>query len=213
MPAPLSNTVKWYNYFMNPDFIEKAKNLKLLLTDIDGVMTDSKLAWYTDGEGRHIEVKHFESLDGMGMIFLRACGVHTGIVSRGSAPVLQNWARLLGMDILYFGCLNKAAALHDACARFGCTPQEAAFIGDDIIDLGILKAAGLPLAVDNAVAEVKKIALYVSPKHGGCGAVRDICEQILKARGQWDRIVKAVEEGTFADMRPPLTVVKTALKK
>lgn len=198
---------------MNELFVQKAKNLKLLLTDIDGVMTDSKLTWYTDGEGRNIEVKHFESLDGMGMIFLRACGVRTGIVSRGSAPVLQNWARLLGMDIIYFGCMDKTAALHDACARFGCAPQEAAFIGDDIIDLGVMKVAGLPLTVANGVDEVKDIALYVSPKHGGCGAVRDICEQILKARGQWRQVVKNVEEGSFADPRPQLTVVKSDLKK
>ena len=198
---------------MNPDFIEKAKKLKLLLTDIDGVMTDGKLTWYTDAEGRNIEVKHFESLDGMGMIFLRACGVRTGIVSRGSAPVLQNWARLLGMDIIYFGCMDKAAALRDACARFGCTPQEAAFIGDDIIDLGVMKAVGMPLTVANGVAEVKNIALYASPKHGGCGAVRDVCEQILKTRGQWDGIVKAVEEGTFVDPPSQLTVVKNVHKK
>ena len=76
---------------MNESFIQKAKNLKLLLTDVDGVMTDSKLCWYTDGEGRRIEIKNFESLDGMGMMFLRACGVRTGIVSRGSAPVLADF--------------------------------------------------------------------------------------------------------------------------
>ena len=198
---------------MNSDFIEKAKNLKLLLTDIDGVMTDSKLPIYTDEKGNIVEIKNFESLDGMGLIFLRACGIRTGIVSRGSAPVLQHWALLLGMDILYFGCMNKTAALQDACARFGCTPQETAFIGDDIIDLGILKASGMPLTVANGVDEVKRLAVYASPKHGGCGAVRDICEQILKARGQWDGVVQAVEDGTFTDPPAQLTVVKTALKK
>lgn len=198
---------------MNPQFIQKAKNLKLLLTDIDGVMTDSKLTWYTDGEGRHIEVKNFESLDGIGMIFLRACGIRTGVISRGSAPILQHWARLLGMNVLYYGAMDKAAALKDACARFGCTPQETAFIGDDIIDLGVLKAAGLPLTVANGVKEVQDVALYSSPKHGGEGAVRDICEQILKARGQWDGVVKAVEEGTFTDPKSELIIVKNDSKK
>lgn len=198
---------------MNQAFIQKAKNLKLLLTDIDGVMTDSKLVWYTDATGQHIEVKNFESLDGMGMIFLRACGIRTGIISRGSAPVLQHWAKLLGMDILYYSTLNKSAALLDACARFGAKPEEAAFIGDDIIDLGVLKTAGLPLSVANGVEEVKRVALYTSPKHGGFGAVRDICEQILKARGQWDKVVRSVEEGTFQDPKSQLLIVKNDWKK
>ena len=197
---------------MNDLFIQKAKNLKLLLTDVDGVMTDSKLCWYTDGEGRHIEVKNFESLDGMGMIFLRACGVRTGIVSRGSAPVLANWARMLGMDILYYSAMDKAAALQDACARFGVTPQESAFIGDDIIDLGVLQKVGFRLSVSNAVEEVKVLADYISPKRGGYGAVRDICEQILKARGQWDDVVRQVTEGTFVDGRQELTIVKSISK-
>ena len=197
---------------MNPSFIRKAKNLKLLLTDVDGVMTDSKLCWYTDGEGHHIEVKNFESLDGMGMIFLRACGVRTGIVSRGSAPVLANWARLLGMDILYYSTMDKAAALQDACNRFGISAQETAFIGDDIIDLGVLNAAGFRLSVANAVDEVKAIADYVSAKHGGYGAVREICEQILKARGQWQDLVRQVAEGTFKDTRRELCIVKNISK-
>ncbi len=198
---------------MKKAFIQKAKTLKLLLTDIDGVMTDSKLVWYTDGQGNHIEVKNFESLDGMGMIFLRACGIRTGIISRGSAPVLQHWAKLLGMDILYYSTLNKSAALLDACARFGANPEEAAFIGDDIIDLGVLKTAGLPLTVANGVEEVKRIALYTSPKHGGFGAMRDICEQILKARGQWEEVVRAVEAGTFHDPQSQLIIVKNDWKK
>ncbi len=193
---------------MNEEFIQKAKNLKLLLTDIDGVMTDGKLVWYTDGEGRHIEVKNFESLDGMGMMFLRACGVRTGIVSRGNAPILQDWAKLLGMDIVYYGVMDKAFVLRDACKRFDITEQETAFIGDDIIDLGVMKAASLRLSVDNAVNEIKNISHYVSPKRGGDGAVRDICEQILKARGQWDDIVKQVEEGKFQDPHPQLIIAK-----
>lgn len=198
---------------MNDTFIKKSKRLKLLLTDIDGVMTDSKLCWYTDGEGRHIEVKNFESLDGMGMIFLRACGVHTGIVSRGSAPILEHWARLLGMDILYYSAMDKAAALQDACQRFGVSAEETAFIGDDIIDLGVLKAAGFRLCVQNAVDEVKALADYVSVKRGGDGAVREICEQILKARGQWDSIVQQVAAGTFEDVRAKLCIVKNISKK
>lgn len=197
---------------MNESFIQKAKNLKLLLTDVDGVMTDSKLCWYTDGEGRHIEIKNFESLDGMGMMFLRACGVRTGIVSRGSAPILADWASMLGMDILYYSAMDKTAALHDACTRFGITPQETAFIGDDIIDLGVLNTVGFRLSVDNAVAEVKALADYISPKRGGYGAVRDICEQILKARGQWNDIVRQVTDGTFKDTRRELCIVKSILK-
>ena len=84
---------------------------------------------------------------------------------------------------------------------------------DDIIDLGVLKTAGMKLAVDNAVEEVKVLADYVSPKRGGYGAVRDICEQILKARGQWDNLVKQVADGTFQDTRRELCIVKGISKK
>lgn len=197
---------------MNELFIQKAKNLKLLLTDIDGVMTDSKLCWYTDPSGQRIEIKNFESLDGMGMMFLRACGVRTGIISRGSAPVLKDWAELLGMDILYYHAMNKPQALQDACQRFGTSPQEAAFIGDDITDLGVLKTVGLPLTVANGVQEVQEVALYSSPKRGGEGAVRDICEQILKARGQWGQILEEVSGGQFQDPHPQLIIVKPETK-
>ena len=197
---------------MTNTFLEKAKNLKLLLTDVDGVLTDSKLIWYTDGNGKHIEVKNFESLDGMGLIFLRACGIRTGIISRGSAPVLQNWGRMLGMDLLYYDVRNKTAALLDACARLAISPEETAFIGDDIIDLGVLQATGLPLTVANGVAEVQRVAQYASPKRGGEGAVRDICEQILKARGQWDGVVRDVAAGVLKDPENDLVIVKTTPK-
>ena len=197
---------------MNELFIQKAKNLKLLLTDIDGVMTDSKLCWYTDPSGVRVEIKNFESLDGMGMMFLRSCGVRTGIISRGSAPVLKDWAELLGMDILYYHAMNKPAALLDAYQRFGVTPEETAFIGDDIIDLGVLKTVGLPLTVANGVQEVQEVALYCSPKRGGDAAVRDICEQILKARGQWEQILEEVSSGHFQDPHPELIIVKPETK-
>lgn len=197
---------------MNELFIQKAKNLKLLLTDIDGVMTDSKLCWYTDPCGQRVEIKNFESLDGMGMMFLRACGVRTGIISRGGAPVLTDWAKLLGMDILYYNAMNKPQALQDACQRFGITAQETAFIGDDITDLGVLKTVGLPLTVANGVPEVKEMALYTSVKRGGEGAVREICEQILKARGQWQHILEEVSCGRFQDPHPQLTIVKPETK-
>ena len=197
---------------MNELFIQKAKNLKLLLTDIDGVMTDSKLCWFTDPEGRRLEIKNFESLDGMGMMFLRACGIRTGIVSRGQAPVLTDWAKLLGMDILYQHSMNKPASLLDACQRFNVSLEETAFIGDDITDLGVLKKVGLPLTVANGVEEVQKIALYSSSKKGGEGAVRDICEQILKARGQWQSLLEEVENGTFTDPHPELIIVKNHSK-
>ncbi len=197
---------------MNELFIQRAKNLKLLLTDIDGVMTDSKLCWYTDPSGQRVEIKNFESLDGMGMMFLRACGVRTGIISRGSAPVLTDWAKLLGMDIIYLHAMNKIQALQDACQRFAITPEETAFIGDDITDLGVLKTVGLPLTIANGVQEVQDIALYSSSKRGGEGAVRDICEQILKAREQWSEIVEEVSDGRFQDPHPELIIVKPETK-
>ena len=108
--------------------------------------------------------------------------------------------------------MDKTAALQDACVRFGVTAEETAFIGDDIIDLGVLRRVGLRLSVDNAVEEVKEISDYISPKRGGYGAVRDICEQILKARGQWQEIVRRVASGTFSDGHRELCIVKDVSK-
>lgn len=192
----------------NPLFAEKAKKIKLLLTDVDGVMTDSKLSFFTDAQGVTREIKHFESLDGMGLMFLTYCGVQTGIVSKGASNTLEFWAKALGMSYLFYNTSVKHRALEFLQREYGVLPEETAFIGDDLIDLGLLSRVGLPLAVANSVPEAKELAFYTSPRRGGDAAVRDIAEQILRARGEWDRVVADNVSGVFQNPRRELRIVK-----
>ena len=192
----------------NPLFAEKAKKTKLLLTDVDGVMTDSKLSFFTDAQGVTREIKHFESLDGMGLMFLTYCGVQTGIVSKGASNTLEFWAKALGMSYLFYNTSVKHRALEFLQQEFGVLPEETAFIGDDLIDLGLLSRVGLPLAVANSVPEAKELAVYTSPRRGGDAAVRDIAEQILRARGEWDRVVADNVSGVFQNPQRELRIVK-----
>ncbi len=193
---------------ISPLFIQKAKQIKVLLTDVDGVMTDSTLSFFTDTSGQTHEIKHFESLDGMGLMYLSYYGIKTGIISRGSSPTLEYWAKILGMDFLFYNTEVKHHALDYLQQHFQVRPEETAFIGDDLIDLGVIDRVGLPLAVANSIPEIKEKALYVSPIHGGHGAVRDIAQQILKARGLWDQIVEENRQGIFQSPQKALHIVK-----
>lgn len=193
---------------LNPLFLQKARQIKLLLTDVDGVMTDGTLSFFTDGQGVTREIKNFESLDGMGLLFLAYCGIQTGIVSKGASNTLEFWARELGMNYLFYNTSVKHRALEFLQQKYGILPEETAFIGDDLIDLGILSRVGLPLAVANSVPEAQQIALYTSPRRGGAAAVRDIAEQILRARGQWDRVVQDNISGAFQNPKRELCIVK-----
>ncbi|MBO5011543.1 MAG: HAD hydrolase family protein [Elusimicrobiaceae bacterium] len=193
---------------VSPLFIQKAKQIKLLLTDVDGVMTNGTLSFFTDAQGQTHEIKHFDSLDGMGLMYLAWCGIDTGIISRGASNTLEFWAGVLGMKYLFYNTSVKHHALDYLQKEYNISPEETAFIGDDLIDLGVLKRVGLPLAVANSVPEAKELALYTSPLEGGRSAVRDIAEQILRARGQWDAVVAANRDGSFTSPRNTPRIVK-----
>lgn len=193
---------------VSPLFIQKAKQIKLLLTDVDGVMTDGTLSFFTDAWGKTREIKHFDSLDGMGLMYLAVCGIDTGIISRGASKTLESWAKVLGMKYLFYNTSVKQHALEFLQKEYGILPEETAFIGDDLIDLGVLERVGLPLAVANSVPEAKALAVYTSPLQGGRSAVRDIAEQILRARGQWDDVVAANRNGSFQSPKNTPRIVK-----
>jgi YrbI family 3-deoxy-D-manno-octulosonate 8-phosphate phosphatase len=193
---------------LSPLFIQKAKQIKVLLTDVDGVMTDGTISFFTDNEGITHEIKHFESLDGMGLMYLTTCGIRTGIISRGSSNTLEYWAKILGMEFLFYNTSVKQKALDFLQKEYNIQPEEVAFIGDDLIDLGVMERVGLPLAVENSVPEAKEMALYISPRSGGKAAVRDIAEKILKARGEWDKIVESNRDGSFKSPHKEMRIVK-----
>ena len=129
------------------NFKEQIARCRTFIFDVDGVMTDGTLSFFTDAQGITREIKNFESLDGMGLLYLAYCGLQTGIVSKGASNTLEFWAKELGMRYLFYNTSVKHHVLDFLQTQFDILPDEIAFIGDDLIDVGLLQRVGLPLAV------------------------------------------------------------------
>ena len=166
--------------------MEKLKAVKLLLLDVDGVLTAGDIL-YTDSGS---EIKIFSVKDGLGLRLLMAAGISVGLVTGRSSPALLRRCEDLGITLIYDGIKDKAAALEQICASTGIAPQHTAFVGDDLPDLPIMDRTGASFAVSNAHAIVRQRADFVTAAAGGCGAVREVCEKILTAQGLWDEIVE-----------------------
>jgi 3-deoxy-D-manno-octulosonate 8-phosphate phosphatase (KDO 8-P phosphatase) len=160
---------------------ERAKKVRLLLLDVDGVMTDGRLGF--DGAGR--ESKFFYARDGIGIKLLQRAGLRVGILSGRKAGVVELRARELGIDLLLQKVEDKARGLEEALRKERLRPDQVCYVGDDLVDLPALLGAGLAVAVGDAVAEVKAAAHMVTRSPGGRGAVREVCEALLKAQGKW----------------------------
>lgn len=180
---------------LSADLIRRAKRIRLLLMDVDGVLTDGKLYYLPcfkpDGTVLTAESKGFDSHDGMGMRWVQDIGgVALGWISGRESPATAERARILGVRYVYQNHLEKLGPLREILADFGASEDEVAYIGDDITDAPIMKRIGLPMAPANAVFEVKKIARYVTRARGGSGAVREAAELLLKSRGKWDAVLR-----------------------
>lgn len=165
-----------------------ARAIKLLVLDVDGVLTDGGITVDSKGE----ELKTFHVRDGHGIKLLMNSGVKVAIISGRSSKALEKRAKDLGITELYQKKEKKAAVYERLIKKLGVRDSEAAFIGDDILDLPVLKKVALPVAVADAVDEVKSVSLMVTSSPGGRGAVREVAECILKAKGLWDDIVRKV---------------------
>lgn len=175
--------------------IEIAKNIKMVLTDVDGVLTDASMNFFTTSQGELLEVKKFHAFDGMAFHMLRDFGIKTGIITGGNAPATEFRAKSLGMDFLYYSFLDKFPALEDISKKTGIPFEQIAYIGDDLIDIPVLRAVGLPCAVRNARPETRQAAILSLESGAGCGAFRELTEIILKAQGHWPATLKNAEEG------------------
>jgi 3-deoxy-D-manno-octulosonate 8-phosphate phosphatase (KDO 8-P phosphatase) len=162
----------------------KLARIKLLLCDVDGVLTDGAV-WIGGGT----ELKRFDIQDGLGLVTLRREGIKVGWVSSRPSPATTQRATELKIDFLVQSKESKVAAVGALLREAGLEWSEACFVGDDIVDLGPMQRAGVAIAVANAVAEAKAVADYVTKAHGGHGAVREVVELILKAQKKWDRII------------------------
>ena len=181
--------------------LARAKKIKLLLFDVDGVLTDGKIYLFpVPGESRGavpvvVEAKGFSAHDGAGISLARIGGIRTGLITRRNSETVALRARDLKLEVVYQGIRDKLKAFHEILGKEGLTADEVAFVGDDVIDLPVMRHCGFSIAVANARAEVKKNAHYVTPHAGGEGAGRDAIEFILKAQGKWKRAVESYMAG------------------
>ena len=174
---------------LSPEIEERASKIKVLLMDVDGVMTDGTLYYVPGADGQMVEVKGFNSQDGLGLHFCYAVGLQTGIISGRESPALVERARILNICYVYQGHLDKIASYEQILKDASVSDQNVAFIGDDLTDVPVMKRSGLAVAVANAREEVKGAAHYVTLASGGQGAVREVIEIILKAQGVWDSVL------------------------
>lgn len=164
--------------------LEKAKRMKILIVDIDGVMTDGRIIYSIYGD----ELKFFDVQDGFGISLLNRAGIKTIIITAKKSRIVKLRARDLKVTKAYQGCIDKLIPFNSILKDFKVPADEICFIGDDLIDLPILKRVGFAVSVPNAVDEVKKEAHYVTSKMGGRGAVREICDIILKSQLRWEEV-------------------------
>ncbi|MGJ0429483.1 3-deoxy-manno-octulosonate-8-phosphatase KdsC [Methylobacter sp.] len=167
--------------------LEKAKKLKLLILDVDGVLTDGKL--FFDNEGN--EYKAFHARDGHGIKLLRQTGVEVAVISGRKSNSVALRMKNLGIEYVYQGHENKIAAFDEIIDKLRITPDQAAHVGDDLLDLPIMTRVGLAIAVDDANFAVKQHADWCTTLPGGHGAVREVCDLIMQAQGRFEDVVNA----------------------
>ncbi|OGV49941.1 MAG: 3-deoxy-D-manno-octulosonate 8-phosphate phosphatase [Legionellales bacterium RIFCSPHIGHO2_12_FULL_42_9] len=164
------------------NLIEKAKKIRCLICDIDGVLTDGLL--YISDQGN--ELKAFNIQDGMGLKLLMAAGIEVAVITTSKNNVVEHRMRQLGITHYFTGQVDKRSAFHELKSRLGFSNEQFAYAGDDLPDLPILQQVGLGVAVANAVSQLKEFAIWTTEKRGGQGAVREVCDLILTAQQKMD---------------------------
>jgi len=165
----------------------QAEQLRLLILDVDGVLTDGKL--FFDQQGN--EYKSFHAQDGHGIKLLRQSGVEVAVISGRKSASVALRMQSLGISHVYQGHENKLAAFSELLAELDIRPEQAAHVGDDVLDLPIMCRVGLAIAVNDANPAVKQYAHWVTERGGGQGAVREVCDLIMQARGCFDEMINA----------------------
>lgn len=167
-----------------PD-LEKIARVRLLVLDVDGVLTDGKVTYTDAGE----EVKSFDAKDGAGLKYLVRAGLRAAVITGRTSPMVERRAKELDIEYVAMDAKDKLPVYERMLAELGVTAEETAMIGDDLPDIPLIRRAGLGVAVADAVDEVKETADLVTTRKGGRGAVRELIEYILKHQGKWDGIM------------------------
>lgn len=175
------------------ELLAAASRVKLLLMDVDGVLTDGKLYNVPGTDGKLVETKAFDSQDGIALQWLYRYGIQTGMISGRVSAAAEERARQCRMAYVYQGYLEKVPIFEEILQKSGLSPEQVAYVGDDFTDAVIMRRAGLAAATANARAEVKRIAHLVTQAEGGRGAVREVAELLLMAQGYWDEILRKYE--------------------
>ena len=174
---------------ISPALKKRAAQIKLLLMDVDGTMTDGGVILLSQPDGSALEIKRFDAHDGQGLTLAHTAGIQTGCITGRESPALLRRAHEMKMEYIYMKIALKMPAYEEIIAKAGVKDAEVAFVGDDLPDIPILKRVGLAVAVGDAVADVKKIAHYTTKAHAGRGAIREAIELILKSKGIWDQLI------------------------
>ena len=164
----------------------RAARVRLLLLDCDGVLTDGRITPVEGGE----ELKSFHTRDGHGLVMLHRAGLRSGIISGRKSRLVELRAADLGVSFVRQGALDKVEAFESLLSEAGVEPSQAAYVGDDVVDIPLMRRCALAVAVADATEDTRAAAHHVTRLPGGFGAVREVCELILKAQGRWDELMK-----------------------
>lgn len=176
-----------------PQIVELAAKVRLLLMDVDGVLTDGRLYNVPGPDGLMVETKGFDSQDGIALQWLGWKGLKTGVISGRISPATETRAKQTRMSYIYQGHIEKIPVLEEILADSGLTAEQVAYIGDDLTDVVVMNRVGLGIATANARSEVKRMAKYVTTQPGGSGAVREVVELLLSAQGHWEDLLRKYE--------------------
>jgi 3-deoxy-D-manno-octulosonate 8-phosphate phosphatase (KDO 8-P phosphatase) len=168
---------------------KRAKQIKVLLMDVDGTLTDGSVTLLSQPDGSALEIKTFDAHDGQGLSLARGAGLRTGVITGRESAALRRRCRELGIEFVYEKQPHKIAAYEDVLRKTGVRESEVAYLGDDLPDITVMHRVGLAVAVGDAAIEVKRIAHCTTEASGGKGAARETVELILKSKGTWEEMI------------------------
>lgn len=180
----MSRTLK-----ISPALKRRASQIKIILMDVDGTMTDGSVTLLSQPDGSALEIKTFDAHDGQGLTLAHTAGLRTGCITGRESPALLRRAREMKMDFVYMKIALKMPAYEEILQKAGVPDSAVAFIGDDLPDIPLMRRVGLAVAVGDAVPEVKKVAHYTTKALAGRGAVREAIELILKSKGIFEELI------------------------
>jgi len=169
--------------------LKRAKQIKVVLMDVDGTITDGSVTLLSQPDGSAIEIKTFSAHDGQGMTLARTAGLQLGVITGRESAALRRRMKEMGVAFVYEKQPNKIPAYEEILGKAGVTEAQVAYLGDDLPDLPLLRRVGLAVAVGDAALEVKLAAHYVTKAKGGNGAARELIELILKSQGIWEEMI------------------------